>query len=251
MDMKNKVAIVYGGGAGLGRACAELYARNGASVVIADVSVEAGHAAVDAVRASGGTAEFSLCDVQDEDQVAATVHLAVETFGGLDYAVNNVGTNLSFVPTAETSTATWDRVVDINLRSIFLCLKHEVPAMLGRQGGAIVNITSSGGVHGIATMSPYTATKHGVIGLTKTAALEYACQGVRVNAVAPGHMLSDGMKAAIAADPDFAKSFEAEMPIGRLCTADEVAKVVVWLTSDESGIVNGAVVPADGGLLAG
>jgi len=251
MDMGNKTAVVFGGGAGLGRACAELFAARGAHVVVADLSPEAGEETVASLRDHGGDAAFVRCDVRDEDQIANAVQRAVTDFGSLDHAVNNVGTNLTFSPIVDAPTSAWDAMVAINLRSMFVCLKHEIPAMLSSGGGSIVNITSAGGLKGIAGMGPYSATKHGVVGLTKTTALEYAAQGIRVNAVSPGHMLSDGMKAAIAADPDFAAPYEAQMPIGRLCTPEEVARVVVWLASDAAGIVNGAVVPADGGLLAG
>lgn len=246
-DLADRSAIVTGGGAGIGRATALLLAQNGALVVVADRDADAAESTVEAIRASGGVAVACPGDAADAEAVAAWVQVA-ETLAPLRVAVNNAGIAGPAQPTGDYPIDGWQEVLDTNLSSVFLGLRAQLPVMATNGGGSIVTVASIVGVVGLATRSAYSATKHGVIGLTKTAALEYASQGVRVNAVLPGYistaMVVDRLDAATRT------AAETKHPLGRLGTPEEVAHVIAFLASDAAGFVTGGAHPVDGGYTA-
>lgn len=248
--MKGKVALVTGGAAGIGRATALLFSEKGAKVVVADVTTEEGQDIADLIRKNGGEAIFVRCDVSKSKEVEALVNETAKTYGRLDYAFNNAGIEGKAAPTADCSEENWDRTVAINLTGVWLCMKHEIPQMLKQRAGAIVNNSSVAGIVGFAGLPAYVATKHGVVGLTKTAALEYAKQGIRVNAVCPGVIKTAMVERVIGGNPSVEAQFVAIEPIGRLGYPREVAEAVVWLCSDAASFVTGIAMPVDGGFVA-
>jgi NAD(P)-dependent dehydrogenase (short-subunit alcohol dehydrogenase family) len=245
-EMDGKVALVTGGGSGLGRACAVAFGAAGADVVVADVDVEGGAETVELVK---GGAEFVATDVTDPDAVAAMVARAVERFGRLDAAVNNAGTTGPGAPVADYPLEDWNRTLALNLTGVFLCMKHEIPVMIEGGGGAIVNMSSGAGLVGFPGLPAYVASKHGVIGLTRAAALEYVNAGVRVNAVCPGSTRTPMLEAFMGGDPTIEKMMEKAAPIGRLGRPDEIAEAVVWLCSDAASFVVGHAMAVDGGAV--
>ncbi|MHB1223415.1 MAG: glucose 1-dehydrogenase [Gemmatimonadaceae bacterium] len=250
-SMSGKVALVTGGSAGIGRATAAAFARAGARVVIADVRTDAGEAAARELREAGGEALFVHADVSSPSDVRAMVGRAVEAFGGLDHAFNNAGVEGELVETAEYTEAEWQRVIDINLTGVFLCMKYELPALLARGGGSIVNNSSILGLVGFANAPAYTAAKHGVLGITKVTAQEYATRGIRVNAVCPGFIetpmvMDRGVHAG--AERAAYERIAALHPMNRLGTADEIADAVLWLCAGAS-FVTGESIVIDGGYL--
>jgi NAD(P)-dependent dehydrogenase (short-subunit alcohol dehydrogenase family) len=249
-QLEGKVALVTGAGSGIGRATAQAFARVGAKVVIADVVPLGGEETVRLIEAEGGEATFIKTDVSKAAEVEALVQKAVETYGHLDYAHNNAGIEGAQASTVDCTEDCWDRTIDINLKGVWLCMKYEIPEMLKNHGGAIVNTSSVAGLVGFANLPAYTATKHGVAGLTKVAALEFAKQGVRVNAVCPGVIRTPMIERFTADNPEAEAQFTAGEPIGRLGTPEEIAKAVVWLCSDEASFVTGAAIPVDGGWVA-
>jgi len=252
MEMQGKVALVTGGSSGIGRATAVAYARQGASVVVAARRRNEGERTVELIEAAGGRGLFVPTDVSSAAEVRALVDACVEHFGGLDCAFNNAGIEgTGFTKTADYDEETWRRVIDVNLTGVFLCLKYELPALLARGGGAIVNMSSVAGLVGGMVGSAYHASKHGVIGLTKTAALEYAKQGIRINAVCPAVIVTDMADRLFYQDPEVAKRIGAMHPVGRVGTVEEVAGAVVWLCSGAADFVTGEALRIDGGLLAG
>lgn len=245
--LADKVVIVTGASRGIGAAAARLFAAEGASVVLAARDEQALSAIGAEITARGGEAHAVATDVTDMDAVERMVATAVGRYGRLDGAFNNAGEGHRPRPVADVAVADFDHTLAVNLRGLFLCLRAELAEL--RSGGAIVNMTSSAGLSGAPGMAAYTAAKHGVVGLTKTAALDYGPQGIRVNAVAPGPILTDG---GIGAAPAEVQQQVAEMlPLKRLGTAAEVARVAAFLLSDAAAFINGAVVPIDGGKLAG
>ncbi len=251
--MKDKVVIVTGGSAGIGRATALAFAAGGAKVVVADVVEDEGQETVARVEREGGEAVFVRTDVSEEDDVERMVATAVERYGRLDIAFNNAGIEGDQAALVDYSTETWNRIMGINLTGVWLCMKHQIPAMLENGGGAIVNNASILGTVGFANFGPYTATKHGVLGLTKVAALENSEKGIRVNAVCPGFIetamvMERGVQAG--SDREAYEEIAAMHPIGRLGTSEEIADAVVWLCSDGASFVTGHPLMVDGGYIA-
>lgn len=245
-----KVALVTGSGAGIGRASAMAFAREGAKVIVSDVAVEAGKETVTMIKASGGEATFVRCDVSKAADVEALVKAAVSTYGRLDCAHNNAGIEGPMAPTADGDEAGWDKILAINLKGVWLSMKYEIPQMLANGGGAIVNTASIAGLVGFMGLSAYTASKHGVNGLTKATALEYAKAGIRVNSVCPGVINTAMVERLIAAEPAMKAGLTAGTPMGRLGEPSEIAEAVVWLCSDRASFVTGHSMAVDGAFTA-
>src|SRR5436853_7390550 len=243
-----KVAFVTGAASGIGRAAALAFARQGASVVVADVSEEGNQETARLIEERGGRAIAVRCDVTQAADVKAALAKTVEAFGRLDFAFNNAGIEpKNPAPTAEYSEEEWDRIFDINLRGVVLCMKHEIPLILKQGSGAIVNTSSGAGVIGIKGSPAYTAAKHGVIGLTRAAALDYAAQNIRINAVCPGYIDTPMMGRFTGGTPEGRAQVIAEEPVGRMGKPEEIAAAVVWLCSDAAAFVVGHALVIDGG----
>jgi NAD(P)-dependent dehydrogenase (short-subunit alcohol dehydrogenase family) len=247
--LEGKSALVTGAASGIGRASALAFAREGARVVIADVNEAEGRKAAEAIRRAGSEARFVRADVTREDEVEAMVRETVEAFGGLDCALNNAGMTGVAGPLQGLSLEEFERVMALNLVGVFLCMKHEIPAM-GEGGGAIVNMASGAGLIPTPGLAPYCASKHGVLGLTKTAALETARTGLRINAICPGSTDTPMLQTSMAADPQVKKMVLSAQPGGRLGTAEEIAEAAVWLCSDRASFVTGHSMLVDGGAVA-
>ncbi len=242
--------FVTGAASGIGRATAELLARHGACVVIADVDAAGGEEAATRIRASGGTARFALCDVTRAESVQAAAAVCVDEFGGLDLAVNSAGISGPgpAIAAADYDVELLDRMIAVNLRGVFHSVKSELAHMLARNAGAIVNIASGAGLVGVAGASGYAATKHAVVGYTKSVALDYAATGIRVNAICPG--LVDTPMIATGRPPEARAAMVAAHPMGRIARASEIAQAALWLLSRNSSFVTGAAIPVDGGYTA-
>lgn len=252
--MKNtftdKVALVTGAGSGIGRAAAIAFAQAGAAVAVADWDEPGANETVRQIEAAGGKALAIKVDVSDPAQVDAMVAKTIQTYGRLDMACNNAGIGGPLALTGDYPIEAWDTVMGINLRGVFLCMRAELPHLL-KQGGAIVNIASILGTVGFANASAYTAAKHGVVGLTKVAALEYSSKGVRVNAVCPAFIETPMLeKAGLLADPVAKQGLIGVHPIGRLGKSQEIAETIVWLASPAASFVTGTAVLADGAYCA-
>jgi NAD(P)-dependent dehydrogenase (short-subunit alcohol dehydrogenase family) len=250
-DLSGRTAIVTGGGSGIGRASAEAFARAGANVVVADVDARAASDTVDKIAADGGSASFVRADVTSAPDVAAMVAHAVTTYGRLDCAHNNAGVLGASSALVDYPDDDWDRVLAVNLTSVYLCLKAEVRAFLDADAaGAIVNTASYSGLVAVPFASAYVATKHGVVGLTKAAAVEYGRKRIRVNAVCPGTVRTDMMTERMAVNPKMEKALADVSPMRRIAEPTEIADAVVWLCSDEAAFVNGHMLAVDGGAVA-
>lgn len=247
-DLEHKVAVVTGGGSGIGEACAKLLAQRGASVLVSDVDPAAAERVASEIESGGGRAAADRTDVADPDQVEAMVSAAVERFGGLDVGVNNAGIGGPTAPTGEYPLDGWQTVMSVNLNGVFYCTRAEIGPMRDRGGGSIVNMASILGAVGFANSVAYVAAKHGVVGLTQNAALEHAADHIRVNAVGPGFIRTPLLDANL--DEAALTAIAALHPIGRLGTSEEVAELVAWLASDASSFVTGSYYPIDGGYLA-
>lgn len=248
--MEGKVALVTGGGSGIGRATALAFARDGAKVVVSDVVPEGGKETVRLIEAAGGMAFFMEADVSSAADAQAMVRTAEEQYGRLDYAFNNAGIEGAQAPTAEVTEDNWDRVISINLKGTWLCMKYEIPVMLKQGGGAIVNTASVAGLVGFPNIAPYTASKGGVVQLTKAAALDYAKQGIRINAVCPGVIRTPMVERFLGGSAEAEAQFTAMEPVGRMGTPEEIAEAVVWLCSDAASFVTGHAMAVDGGFVA-
>jgi len=248
-NFNDTTAIVTGAASGIGRAAAEQFGQAGANVVVADVVEDGGHETVDLVETAGGSATFVETDVSDPADVEAMVQVATEEYDGLDIALNNAGIEGETKPLSDQTEDVWDGVIDINLKGVWLCLKHELPAMSEDGGGAIVNTSSIAGLAS-AGSAPYVASKHGVIGLTRVAATEYAQDDIRVNAVCPGVIDTAMVDRAADADPEGIDQFVKMQPLGRMGTPDEVANAICWLCSEDASFVTGNAYPVDGGYMA-
>jgi NAD(P)-dependent dehydrogenase (short-subunit alcohol dehydrogenase family) len=245
--LEGKAALVTGGGSGLGRASAIALARAGASVTVADVDEQGGEETAALVfEEAGGDADFVRADVTRADEVEAMVDKAVARWGHLDCALNNAGTTGESATTADYTIDGWNRAIALNLTGVFLCLKYELPAMLER-GGAIVNMASGAGLVGFPGLPAYVASKHGVVGLTKAAALEYASQGVRINAICPGSTRTPMLEGFMGGDEQVERMMTRAVPLGRLGRPEEIAEAVVWLCSDAASFVVGHALAVDGG----
>jgi NAD(P)-dependent dehydrogenase (short-subunit alcohol dehydrogenase family) len=248
-SLKGKTALVTGAGRGLGRACANLLAREGARVVVAELDPATGEDAAHVIREGGGEAAFVRADVASSEDVQAMVAFAVETFGGLDCAINNAMRSMDRTPLAEISREDWDKTAAVNITGTFLCMKYEIRAMLAASGGAIVNIGSGRENTGQPGLSWYLAAKQALYGMTKCAALDYGEKGIRINAVAPGPMWTPALRETAEKRPGHLDAHIAQVPLRRISEPEEVAEAAVWLCSPAAGYVTGATLSADGGYV--
>lgn len=246
--LEGKVAIITGASRGIGAAAAKRFAAEGACVVLAARDEQALTALAKEIVADGGTALTAPTDVSDAGEVERLVQRTLETYGHLDAAFNNAGINTRMQPLVDTSLEDFNLTMNVNLVGTFLCMKYQIPAMLANGGGTIVNMASTAGLRGVRNLGPYVAAKHGIIGLSKTAALDYARQNIRVNVIAPGAILNDRIKAA---GDQYIDQINNSVPIHRIGQPEEIAATAVWLCSDESSFVTGDVMLVDGGQLAG
>ncbi len=246
---KDKVALVTGAAFGIGRATAVAFARRGATVVIADWVED--DTTIKQIRNEGGTAVFVKCDVSKNADVANLVNETVKKFGRLDFAANNAGIEGLTANTHECTEENWDKTININLKGIWLCLKHEIPVMLKAGRGAIVNVASVAGLIGFPGLPAYVASKHGILGLTKTAALENAKLGLRINAVCPGVIKTEMIDRITGQDKTVEKQYTDMEPVGRMGQPEEVAEAIVWLCSDQASFITGHALAVDGGWIAG
>ncbi|MBE0477236.1 MAG: SDR family oxidoreductase [Coriobacteriia bacterium] len=249
-DLRGKAALVTGAGSGIGRESALAFARAGAKVVVSDVVTEGGEETVRMIQGEGGEAAFVKCDVAQEDQVKSLISQTVEMFGRIDCAHNNAGIEGIAGPCVECTEENWDRTININLKGVWWCCKYEIPEMLKTGGGTIVNTASVAGLVGFASTPAYTASKHGVVGLTKSIALDYGTQNIRCNAVCPGVIHTPMIDRFTGGSPEGMEAMAALHAVKRLGKPSEIADAVVYLCSDEASFVTGIAMPVDGGLVA-
>lgn len=247
MELKSKVAIITGAASGIGESTARLFAKEGAKLVLTDVNSEKGESLVKSIKREGGEAIFLKADVARPEASEETVNLALEKFGKLDIAVNNAGIGGATIPVGEYEPEEWNKVLSINLSGVFYGMRYQIPAMLKSGGGSIINVASILGSVGFGYSAAYVAAKHGVLGLTKTAALEYSANGIRINSVGPAFIKTPLLENL---DKELLESLVAKHPIGRLGEAEEVAQLHLWLASERSSFATGAYYPIDGGYLA-
>ncbi len=247
-NFENKVALVTGGSFGIGRATAIAFAQRGAKVIIADVLEDPD--TLKAIRDAGSEGIFIRCDVSKGNEVAEMIDKSISHFGGLDFAFNNAGVEGTMANTQDCTEANWDKTLAVNLKGIWLCMRHEIPHMLKKGSGAIVNCASIAGLVGFTGLPAYVASKHAVVGLTKTAALENAKQNIRINAVCPGVIKTAMVDRITGKDKVAEKQFESMEPVGRMGQPEEVAAAVIWLCSEGASFVTGHALAVDGGWIA-
>ena len=250
MDLKDKVILVTGGASGIGEGCVRVFVEAGAKVVISDRNAARGQSVLESITATGGTAAFIATDVTDEAAIKAMVDFAVDRFGGLDGAVNAAGIAGDAATTADHTAAEWRRNFEVMLLGVAMSMKYEIPALLKRGGGSIINIASTGGLGGVPMMGPYSAAKYGVIGATKSAALEYAQAGIRVNAICPGLFDTPLFRSKAAEGMDYSGVVKM-VPMGRFGQPSEIGDTALWLLSSRSSYVTGQAIVVDGGLITG
>jgi NAD(P)-dependent dehydrogenase (short-subunit alcohol dehydrogenase family) len=248
-EFEGKTALVTGGGYGIGRAAAFAFAQRGAKVVVADINVKNGEETVHRIKEASGEAIFVKTDVSQEAEVKKLVERAVETYGKLDCAFNNAGIHKVFVSTVDFAESDWNEMIDVNLKSVWLCMKYEIPQMLKQGRGAIVNTSSAAGLIAAPSNPAYPASKHGVVGLTKSTAIEFARRGIRVNCVCPGPTRTGMYDSLVAVAPQLVEMMNTKVPMGRMGEPEEVAAAAVWLCSDEASYITGHALPVDGGLV--
>jgi NAD(P)-dependent dehydrogenase (short-subunit alcohol dehydrogenase family) len=249
-SLSGKVALVTGASSGIGRASALTFTREGATVVVADVTVEGGEETAHLITNAGGKAIFVRADVAKVGDVEALIHQTVAAYGRLDCAHNNAGIAGKSQTIVDTTEENWDRIMNINLKGVWLCMKYQIPQMLKQGGGAIVNTASDAGLIGVKRTGAYVASKHGVVGLTKTAALEYAKAGIRVNAVCPGPIDTPMLQKGATRVPQIIEKMVEAQPNKRLGKPEEIAEAAVWLCSDRASFVTGLAMSVDGGYIA-
>lgn len=245
-----KVAFVTGASTGIGRATALAFGKSGAAVAVVDVNSDAGLLTAHTISEAGGKAEFIKCDVSKAIEVRNAIDKTVSVFGRIDYAFNNAGVEGQQALTPDCSEENWDQVINTNLKGVWLCMRYQIPLMLKQGGGAIVNCSSIAGLIGFPGIPAYVASKHGVIGLTKTAALEYAKSNIRVNAICPGVIQTPMIDRFVHGEAQIQKQFIDGEPIGRVGTPDEIAAAALWLSSEQSAFVTGHPLVVDGGWVA-
>lgn len=250
MNVNDDVVIVTGAASGIGRATAERFATEGAKVVVVDIEEEPGRDTVEKITSNGGEAIFVKADVSDSDDVEQMVEATLDEYGRLNYAHNNAGIGAEMVPLTEQTEETWDNLYEVNMKSIWLGMKYQIPAILESGGGAIVNTSSVSGLGGDRNMTPYNSVKHGIVGLTRSAALEFSGDGVRVNAVCPGVIDTPLVEELKTAYPEEVEHMTLGRPMNRLGNPEEVANGVVWLCSDEASFITGHPLVIDGGVSA-
>lgn len=247
-DFINKVALITGAASGIGRATALAFANEGAKVVAADLQIEGCNEVAAQIKNQGGEATAIKCDVTKAKEVAEMISNTIRLYGSLHFAVNNAGVEGAHAGTIDHSEEMWDKVIEVNLKGVWLCMKYELPEMQKKKSGAIVNVSSAAGIIGSAGTVAYTASKHGVIGLTKASALEFAKQNIRINAVCPGFIKTSMLDKVIKIHPGVEAQLIAREPIGRLADPDEVAQAILGLCSEASSFITGVSLQVDGGL---
>lgn len=248
--LNQKVAIITGGSSGIGRATAVALAKEGVKVVVAARRAKEGEETVHLVKEAGSDGIFVKTDVANEDDVRSLVEKTVKTYNRLDYAFNNAGIGETTTPLVEQKSNVFDQIMNVNVKGVWLCMKYEIPQMIRSGGGAIVNMSSGAGLMGFPQKSIYVASKHAVLGLTKSAALEYAKSGIRINAIAPGTVETETLKQAAGDNKQFLETLKSMHPIGRIGDPEEIANAVVWLLSDKASFVLGHTLLVDGGMVS-